>query len=179
MDLKPGNTIVHPHHGPATVISTEMRTLRGKEMEYVNLEITDGKLHVSVPAASIEEIGLRELADKEDLAKLAEVLAGPSGQQETQWSRRIKAQREEVSSGDPIRLAGVVRDLVRRNVENPLGTAEKDLLRQAISPLVAEVAIAVGRTEDEADAVIRQIVLDESTDVLDKAPEEREKSKKD
>lgn len=169
MDLQPGHTVVHPHHGPATVVSTMTRTLRGKEIEYVNLEITDGKLNVSVPADSIEEIGLRELADAKDLAKLAEVLAGPSGQQESQWSRRIKAQREEVSSGDPIRLAGVVRDLVRRNVENPLGTAEKDLLRQAISPLVAEVALAVGRSEEDAEEVIRTMVLDESTKVLDEA----------
>lgn len=167
MNLQPGHTIVHPHHGPATVVSTMKRTLRGREIEYVNLEVTDGKMQVSVPADSIEEIGLRELADEKELKALAKVLAGPSGQQESQWSRRIKAQREEVSSGDPMRLAGVVRDLVRRNVENPLGTAEKDLLRQAISPLVAEVALAVGRTEEDAEDAIRTMVLEESTAVLD------------
>lgn len=166
MNLQPGHTVVHPHHGPATVMGVQTRTLRGKKIEYVDLEITDGKLEVSVPADSIEEIGLRELANEKELGKLAKVLAGPSGQQENQWSRRIKAQREEVASGDPIRLAGVVRDLVRRSQESTLGTAEKDLLRQAAAPLTAEVALAVGVDEDKAYDVMCQMVVDESTDSL-------------
>lgn len=166
MNLQPGHTVVHPHHGPATVIGVKTRTLRGKEIEYVDLEVTDGKLEVSVPADSVAEIGLRELANEKELDHLASVLAGPSGQQENQWSRRIKAQREEVASGDPIRLAGVVRDLVRRSQENTLGTAEKDLLRQAAAPLTAELALAVGVDEDTAYDVICQMVIQESTEML-------------
>lgn len=171
MNLQPGHTVVHPHHGPATVVSTMTRTMRGEEVEYVNLELTDGKLQVSVPAASLEDIGIRELASEADLRSLAEVLAGPSGHQEAQWSRRIKACREEVASGDPVRLARVVRDLVRRGETTALGTAEKDLLRQATAPLVAEIALSRGVPQEVADEVIRAMVLEESIEVLDRLPE--------
>ena len=171
MNLQPGSTVVHPHHGPATVVGRFARTVRGESVEYVDLAVHGGTLKVSVPAARADEISIRDLPDSGELHRFAEVLCGPSTPEESQWSRRIKAQRELLISGDPVKLAGLVRDLLRRGERSPLGTAEKDLLRQASGPLMAEVALSVGCDEESAYEVTRRLALGESADVLATLPE--------
>ena len=78
------------------------------------------------------------------LADLTTVLCAESPPAEPQWARRVKGRRIELATGDPLRIAAVVRDLIRRRDERGLSLAEKDLLQEGVAPLVAEVAIAVG-----------------------------------
>lgn len=166
MNLTPGRTVVHPHHGPAEVARHFTRTVAGDEVEYVELTVAESRMNIAFPADRIDEIGIRALAGAADLEQLAEVLSAPSGQQEKQWSRRIKAETEEVNSGDPLRIAAVMRDLLRRDRADGLGTAEKQLLRDAEEPLSAEVALSVGTDTDDVLRVFRTIALEQSTAVL-------------
>lgn len=168
MQFTTGQTVIHPHHGPATIKGQTVRTVRGEEVEYLNLEISESGMSVCLPAAKAEEIGLRTVADSSLLDELVAVLCGPSCAQETQWSRRMKAQRMEVATGDPIRIACVVRDLLRRREERGLSLAEKDLLKEASAPLIAEIAIAVDTPSDQARVVMHTLVLEESPAVLDR-----------
>lgn len=166
MKLMPGRTVVHPHHGPATVTQCFSRKVRGADVEYIELRIEASGMEISFPAERAEYIGIRALAGAEEMAKLAEVLAAPSEKFEKQWSRRIKAQQENVNSGDPLRIAAVLRDLVRRDAEDGLGMSEKQLLKDAGDPLTQEIMLSVGRSEDEVLDVLRTIALEQSTDVL-------------
>lgn len=169
MQFNEGQTVIHPHHGPAVITGSMVRTVRGAAVEYLNLEIQATGMSVCMPVDKIEELGLRAVAGNGMLDQLADVLCGPSCAQETQWARRMKAQRMEVATGDPVRIAAVVRDLLRRREERGLSLAEKDLLKEASAPLVAEIAIAVNATEDEAREVMRALAIDACRDVLDKA----------
>lgn len=166
MHLVPGATVIHPHHGPATVVARRERTVAGRAVDYVDLEVHETGMQVCVPMDRIEEIGLRDVASGADLDRLAEVLSGPSEPLEKQWSRRIKAQRDALVSGNPLRLAALVRDLLRRSTHCTLGLAERDILRDASGPLLAEVALAVGCDEEQAREITHALVLEQSTDVL-------------
>lgn len=171
MEFTEGQTVIHPHHGPAVVTGTTTRKVRGVPTEYLELEICDTGMSVCLPVAKAEEIGLRTVAGASLLEKLVTVLCGPSCEQENQWSRRMKAQRMEVATGDPVRIACVVRDLLRRRAERGLSLAEKELLKEASAPLVAEIALAVSKTADQARAVMQALVLEASPDVLDRIDE--------
>lgn len=168
LQFSEGQIIIHPHHGPATITGSMARMVRGQSVEYLNLEIQSSGMSVCLPLAKAEELGLRAVAGTSMLDELAAVLCGPSCAQENQWARRMKAQRMEVATGDPARIAAVVRDLVRRREERGLSLAEKDLLKEASAPLVAEIAIAVQTSEDEAREVMHTMVIEESPAVLDK-----------
>ncbi|MDO5682909.1 MAG: CarD family transcriptional regulator [Propionibacteriaceae bacterium] len=171
MEFTEGQTVIHPHHGPALVTGTTTRKVRGVPVDYLDLEICDTGMSVCMPVAKAEEIGLRTVAGKSLLDELVSVLCGPSREQETQWSRRMKAQRMEVATGDPVRIACVVRDLVRRREERGLSLAEKELLKEASAPLVAEIALAVAKTTDQARAVMQALVLEATPEVLDRIDE--------
>lgn len=171
MQLTQGTTVIHPHHGPAVVGGRTSRTIKGNVIEYVEFTICETGLNICVPEARIEEIGIRAIAGQSMLDDLASVLTAPTGAIENQWARRYKAQRMEAATGDPLRIAAVVRDLIRRREERGMSLAERDLLKEASAPLLAEIALAVDTTEDKARLIIHRLVMDGSTEVLTRIEE--------
>ncbi len=167
MQFSEGLTVIHPHHGPAVVTGTSVRTLGGKRIEYVQLAIKGNGMNVMFPVHKAEEIGIRTVAGREELDRLLSVLTGPTTGEEAMWSRRYKANMARVSTGDMLQIAGVVRDLLRRREQGGLSQGEKDMLRDASAPLCAEIALAVGVLEDEVRDIMTSLILDESSDALD------------
>lgn len=134
MQFHAGHIVVHPHHGPASVVGTLTRVVRGKPREYVDLSLHCGQMTISVPLDQADEIGIRDVAGVGELERLAAVLCAPTGPEESQWARRFKANRALISTGDPLHLAEVVRDLTRRLERGSLSLGEKDLLKEASFP---------------------------------------------
>lgn len=166
MQLIPGQIVIHPQHGPAAVGETTQRIVRGELTDYVSLEICETGLKVMLPAGKLADVGIRAVACRRMLDDIAAVLTGPSAQVENQWSRRYKAQKSEAASGDPLRIAAVVRDLLRRREEKGVSQAERELLREASAPLLAEIALAVDTTEEKARGVLWALILEGSTEVF-------------
>ena len=69
----------------------------------------------------------------------------------------MKANQEKIATGELERVAEVVRDLGRRRDAKGLSMAEKDLFRDAQSPLVAEVALALEVDQDRATEILEQV----------------------
>lgn len=166
MQLSPGKLVVHPHHGPAAVTNRTQRTVKGTEVTYIELTIRSNNLVVSIPESKVEDIGVREVYGLAHLRTLLEVVQEPSGVEEKQWSRRMKANQEKVASGLLEQIAEVVRDLGRRRDTKGLSMAEKDLFRAAQTPLAAEVALALDVSDDEAVEVIEAVANGASLDEL-------------
>ena len=94
MRLTLGKFVVHPQHGPAEVVERKTRKVKGEDVEYVVLEVEDQRLQIAVPEDSLSEIGVRDLASHTRLRKLMSLLAKTGDKLEKQWSRRLKALRE-------------------------------------------------------------------------------------
>ena len=154
MQFSEGQTVVYPHHGPATITSIFSRTVKGNEIEYLKLEVHQSKLSVSVPVASADKVGIRAILSAEDMKTLFDVLRAPTVDEEDKWSRRMKDNQEKLKVGDILTIAGVVRDLTRRSEDKGLSLAERDLLRHAQGPLVTEIALSLGIDNDEAETAL-------------------------
>jgi len=61
-----------------------------------------------------------------------------SGGDETNWSRRYKANLEKLASGDLAQVVQVVRDLAERDASRGLSAAEKRMLARARLILLQE-----------------------------------------
>jgi len=158
MRLVPGQFVVHPHHGPAVVLDRKVRQLKGKDVAYVELEIQDKGLRISVPESMVKTIGVRDVSSHTTVRKLMSLLAKPSDHVEEQWSRRLKAFQEKLATGDLPRVAEVVRDLHRRHEVKELSMAERMLHREAVDVLAAEVAIVLDISAAEAEDVMAQAI---------------------
>lgn len=166
MQFTVGQTVIHPHHGPVTVKGFMSRKVKDRVIDYVDLEVQADGMGVSVPLASLAEVGIRKVACASLLAELTQALCAPSSGVEEKWARRVKNQRMELATGDPVRIAAVVRDLIRRREGRGISLAEKDMLREGADPLVAEIAVAAKTSHDEALQVLESLVMDGDDGVL-------------
>ena len=156
MPYKDGETVVYPHHGAADIIKKEKITIKGVEREYLVLRVHQSELTVKVPSENVELVGVRDVTSQEGLEKVFGVLRQPYVEDQSNWSRRFKANTEKLSSGDVIKVAEVVRDLWRRSQKKPLSTGEKSMLARARTQLISEIALA-----EKTDEVAAEVTLDE------------------
>ena len=161
MQFTEGQVVVHPHHGPATVTEIMTRKIRGVPTTYISLTVIATGLVSSVPLEKADEVGLREVFSGAQLDSLFEVLRAESGHEEQAWSRRFKENNEKLATGDLYVIAAVVRDLTRRLETKGLSAGEKDMLKNARKPLVAELALALSVTDDEAEAALDKAIAGE------------------
>lgn len=136
------------------------RTLRDTRRQYLRLEVQNSDLVVAVPVDQAEELGIRPVLDTAEVRKVLDLFLAPSEPEETVWSRRIKNDTSRLRSGDIRTIAGLIRDLIRRNETKRLSFGEASLLREAMGPLVVELAIVLSQTQDEVTAMIEAAVLE-------------------
>lgn len=161
-----GKVVIHPHHGPSTVKKIANRTVRGEQTKYLTLITHADELSVSVPTEMAEEIGLRQVMDRDGVREIFEVLMGESGPYNRVWSRRFRDYTQRANSGDIETIAGLVRDLLRRNEERPISYGEKGVLNQANAMLTAELALSLDCDEEEATEMVTKAVLEDVTPEL-------------
>jgi CarD family transcriptional regulator len=158
MTFEVGETVVYPHHGAALIESIETRTIKGEDKRYLVLRVAQGDLVLRVPADNVDLVGVRDVVGQEGLDKVFSVLRAPHTEEPTNWSRRYKANRDKLASGDVNKVAEVVRDLWRRDKERGLSAGEKRMLAQARQVLVSELALAEGTNEDKAEVLLDEVL---------------------
>ena len=148
MPFSKGQILVHPHHGPAVVSSFQTHPRMQKDC--IVLEVQSSHLMVWVPVDQVDHVGLRPVLDRPGLDALFGTLRAPADEEDPQGSRRYKDNTEKLATGDPLVIAAVVRNLMLRNAAAGLSQAERDMLRQARRPLLTEISLALGISEDDA-----------------------------
>lgn len=164
MAFKVGETVVYPHHGAATIEEIFTRVVNGEERTYLTLHVMQGDLVIQVPAANLDVVGVRDVSDDQQIEHVFEVLQRQDVEEPSNWSRRYKANGEKLTSGDVNKVAEVVRDLTRREIERHLSAGEKRMLAQARQVLGSEIALAREISEDEAAVLIDEILADSMPD---------------
>lgn len=101
---------------------------------------------------------MRDVVDQAGLDKVFEVLRTEHVEEPTNWSRRYKANGEKLASGDVNKVAEVVRDLWRRDLDRGLSAGEKRMLAKARQVLVGELALAEQKDEEKADALLDEVL---------------------
>jgi CarD family transcriptional regulator len=156
-----GDKVVYPHHGAAIIERREQREFGGEVRDYLVLRLAYGDLTLMVPADNVEEIGLREVINDEEVEEVFAVLRKKEARMPTNWSRRFKNHVEKLKSGDIYQVAEVVRNLSIRERERGLSAGEKRMITKARQILISELAFATHESEEKAEAMIDK-VLDDS-----------------
>ncbi len=153
--FKPGDHAVHAVHGPGTITAVQMRDTPDGPVEYVSLEV-DG-MTILIPTTELAEVGVRTPISPEDARSILEML-GDDPLKDPGHAARRRRNQSRLSTGDAEALAKVVRSLTALKAERDKSLAMRDMydLRQATAQLVAEIAISLDVTEDEAEALVKE-----------------------
>jgi CarD family transcriptional regulator len=154
---KVGDQVVYPQHGVATIQKIEDKDVLGERQSYLVLELDEGDLTLMVPAASVEEVGIRNLIGRDQVEEVLKVLSkGRVTDGADNWSRRFKANSEKLRSGDIQMVAEVVRNLSIRDRQKGLSTGERRMLNRARKILSGEIAVALKLEAEEAEEVLEK-----------------------
>jgi CarD family transcriptional regulator len=158
-----GDAVVYAPHGVGRVAGLERRTVLGVEQGVVVLELGHG-LRVTLTIEQARE-RLRPVASEADLQRVQQTLQEHGEASEDSWGKRLKQGQAKLASGDPLELAELVRDGMRRyqsrdrkSAAPKFSESERKLYEQARQLLALEISSARGLQQEEADAWIEEQV---------------------
>ena len=88
-----GDKIVYPMHGAGTIESIEEKDILGEKQSYYILKMP-GEVKVMVPTAKAENIGVRNVIDRESASKVFTLLENDTAEEDithcTTWNLDMK-----------------------------------------------------------------------------------------
>ena len=148
-----GDKIVYPMHGAGTIDAIEEKDILGEKQAYYIIRMP-GEVKVMVPTAKAEEIGVRNIINKENANKVFQILEANETEMSNNWNKRYRDNMEKMKSGDIYEVADVVRNLSFKQKEKGLSTGEKKMLNNAKQILVSELVLAEHASQDEVEKLI-------------------------
>ena len=158
-EFKLGETVVYPKHGVGEITNIENMEIADIKTSFYVVKMEQSKLIIRVPLEKKEEVGLRKISSKKIIENVYETLKLKPKIRRIMWSRRAQEYETKIFSGDPIKIAEVVRDLFRKSSQSEQSYSERQMFQVAIERLAREVA-AVEKTDYfQSTEKIEQILI--------------------
>ena len=145
-EFKIGEVVVYPKHGVGEITKIENMEISSIKTQFYVVKMEQSKLIIRVPLDKQHEVGLRKISSKKVIEEVFDTLKLKPKIRRIMWSRRAQEYETKIFSGDPIKIAEVVRDLFRKNSQADQSYSERQMFQLAIERLAREVA-AVDKTD--------------------------------
>jgi len=156
--LAVGDRVVYPNQGLCKVTSIESKEIAGQKLSFVSLLREEDGARVMVPEAKVVSIGVRKVANGDEVEKVLAFLKSDSDKASLDWKARARTNVERMATGGLLGLAEVVKGLQVLSELRPLPTKERELYNDARHLLVAEIAASLSildaDAEDTVDAIL-------------------------
>ena len=136
--------VVYPKHGVGQITEFKKINIGGIDVETYIIKFEKDKANGMVPVN--KQSHLRPLATINQVNKCISILKSKPKIKRSMWSRRAQEYEAKIFSGDPVKIAEVVRDLFRKNTQADQSYSERQMFQVAIERLAREVA-AVEKTD--------------------------------
>tara|TARA_B100000161_G_C33481093_1_gene382582 strand:- start:16 stop:516 length:501 start_codon:yes stop_codon:yes gene_type:complete len=158
-EFKIGEIVVYPKHGVGEIIKIESMEIENIKTKFYVVKMEQSKLTIRVPLEKQNEVGLRKISSKKIIDEVYNTLKLKPKIRRIMWSRRAQEYDAKIFSGEPIKIAEVVRDLFRKNSQSDQSYSERQMFQVAIERLAREVA-AVEKTDYfQSTEKIEQILI--------------------
>ena len=145
-DLKVGEIVVYPKHGVGEIMRIESMKISNIKSKYYVVKMEQAKLTIRVPLEKLQEVGLRKISSKKKIEEVYNIIKSKPKIRRIMWSRRAQEYDAKIYSGDPEKIAEVIRDLFRKNTQPEQSYSERQMFQMALERLAREVA-AVEKTD--------------------------------
>lgn len=152
-----GDKVVYPMHGAGTIEAIEEKDILGEKQAYYIIKMP-GEVKVMVPTSKANDIGVRDVINKENAGNIFKVLTADSTEMSMNWNKRYRDNMDKMRSGDAYEIADVVRNLSFKQKEKGLSTGEKKMLLNAKQILVSELSIAEEKNKDDIETLVNDTI---------------------
>ena len=148
-----GDKVVYPLHGAGIIESIEEKSILDEKQSYYIIKMP-GEVKVMVPTSKAEEIGVRDIIDREGALKVIKVLEEESTEMSANWNKRYRDNMERMKTGNIYEVADIVRNLTFKQKDKGLSTGEKKMLLNARQILVSELVLAQNKDKQEVEELV-------------------------
>jgi CarD family transcriptional regulator len=141
--------VFYPHHGAGEIQDVQEKEILGEKRTYYIIRFPLTETTIMVPADNTEELGLRHIADHKEIKRCFELITSDDSEADEDWKVRYKKHQDMLKSGTTREVTIVIRNLYDRNRVKELSTTEKKLYNNAIRMLISEIALSIGKNQDE------------------------------
>ena len=146
--FKVGEMAVYPAHGVGRIEAIESREVSGNKQSFYIMRILENDMIIMIPTCNTDNVGLREIIDRQEVSQIYTILKKRDIPIETQnWNRRYREYMEKIKTGSVFEVAMVLRDLYLLKGVKELSFGERKMLDTAQSLLVKEISVAKDQTE--------------------------------
>ena len=148
-----GDKIVYPMHGAGTIDSIEEKDILGEKQAYYIIKMP-GEVKVMIPTDKAEQVGVRNVINKEEASKVMSILGQNETEMAQNWNKRYRDNMDKIKSGDIYEVADVVRNLSFKQKDKGLSTGEKKMLSNAKQILISELVLAEHASQEEVEQLV-------------------------
>lgn len=152
-----GDKIVYPPYGAGVIEDVEEKEIDGQLLTYYVLHIPVGNLKIMISAAKAPVLGVRPIYPKGEMQGVIQSILDKPVVMADNWNQRYKDNMEHIKSGNLTEVALVYRNLMLRERERGLSTAEKKMMTTAKQVILSELMLSQEIEKSEAE-----IILDET-----------------
>ncbi len=156
--------VVYPGHGVAKISRIVEKRVGSNIISFFELKFLDSDMTILVPVTNLSSVGVRKVSSDEIIQELFHKLAEPPQTQKnssestycgSNWGKRLKKYQGKISSGDPLKICDIYRDLKFLATRKELSFGEKGLLHKIEHLLAQEISIATRVDEAKALSQLR------------------------
>jgi CarD family transcriptional regulator len=156
--FKVGDLAVYPAHGVGLIERIESQEISGCRQDFYVMRILDNGMIIMIPTNNVENVGLREIIEHAEVAKLYSILKKRDVPIDNQtWNRRYREYMDKIKTGSVFEVAEVYRDLLILKVEKDLSFGERKMLDTARNLLVKEISLAKKVGEEQVEKELDKI----------------------
>lgn len=149
-----GDKVVYPMYGAGIIEGMEEKDILGKKENYYIIQIPVGNLKIMISVDKADHMGVREIAAAHEVTQMMNNVGAKHIIMPENWNQRYKENMEKIKTGDLSNVAEVVRNLMLREKEKGLSSAEKKMLTNAKQILISELVLAHDIEKDRAEKLV-------------------------
>jgi len=151
---KIGDKIVYPLYGAGVIEGLEDKEIDGQLQTYYVLSIPVGNLKLMISSSKAEAHKVREIHSKEDILEKLNIAAESILSVPDNWNQRYKENMERIKTGELVVVASVFKNLLLRERERGLSTAEKKMMTTTKQIIISEIILSMNVEKIDAEQIL-------------------------
>ncbi len=149
-----GDKIVYPMYGAGVIENLEQKEVDGNTHLYYVMRLPVGNLTIMVSAIKADDLGIRAVHNKDKVLGIIGDISQKPMEMSDNWNQRYKDNMEKIKSGNLLEVALVFRNLMLREKEKGLSSAEKKVLTTAKQIVVSELILSQDIDKNVAEDIL-------------------------
>jgi len=156
MHFNIGEKVVYPNQGVGVIENISTRSFGSALERFYLLRFGFNSMTVMVPFSNVANIGLRRVTKDREVSRVLSYLSGGACTPHPDWKVRFRDNTDKMQSGDLLRVADVLKQLLLVQRDKPLSFREKKMLDRARHMLVSEVSTSRNVPDVHATALLQR-----------------------